>query len=268
MFLNKKYNLSNKYHRRIVLISDIHYYKKNIIQNLNELSKHIKSLNPDYICITGDLVDDQNIKDKDILINWLKDLSKISKVFISLGNHEFYYNHKLQDSYDKSLFDKIDRIKNVYVLNNQVHSEYGINFIGITLPKEYYDLDENEQELIYFMNKKYPHLSKGYNVLLVHSPATIAQPDVIYNLRCKKDINLILSGHMHAGLTFEWAKKILRGRGIIAPNYGFFKKYCYGIYNIDDIKLIISSGITKLSKSHIFGVFNFLYKSEVVIIDM
>lgn len=268
MIINKKYNISNSYHKRIILISDIHFCNKKIVPLLYELLDNIKELKPDYLCITGDLVDDKNIKDKEYLLDWIKDLSKICKILISIGNHELYFNHNIEESFDKELFDQIDRIKNVYVLNNKIRSEYGINFIGVTLPGDYYDLGEQENDLIYFMNKKFPKLDKGYNILLLHSPYHITKKEVLNELKCNKKLNLILSGHMHAGLTFEWLKKYLKGRGLITPQRTFFTKYCYGLYSVNDTKVIISSGITKLAKSHIFGLFNKLYKSEIVTIDL
>jgi len=263
-----RYNLGNTYKKRIILISDIHYFNKKIINDLYYLLEEIKKQKPDYICISGDTTDDIYIKDKEELVKWFKDLSKICKVIIEIGNHEFYYKHVLKESYDKELYNKIDRIKNVYVLDNQVHSEFGINFIGVTLPYEYFDTDEQEEELIYFMNRKYRNLSRGYNILLCHSPHQIAKESVMRKLKCHKDIDLVLSGHMHAGLSFEWSKKILKGRGLVSPKKALFPKHCYGLYKIDNTKVIISTGVTKLAKSHIFGLFNFLYKSEIIVIDI
>lgn len=262
------YKLDSSNNKRIILLSDIHYFNKKILPNLYEILNCIKKLNPDYICIVGDLVDDKNIKDQELLVKWLKDLSKICRVFISLGNHDFYYNHKPEDTYDKELFNEIDYLKNVYVLDNQVHSEYGINFIGVTLPNDYYDNGEEKEDLIYFMNKKYPFLSKGYNVMLIHSPYRISESRVLKKIKCHKNIDLILSGHMHGGLTFNFLKKILKGRGIINPQKGMFRKFCYGSYKVDKTDIIISSGITKLSKSHKIGMLDFLYDSEIVIIDL
>ena len=204
MKINKEYYcLGNKYNKRIILLSDIHYFSKRIIPQLYNILENIKKLKPDYICISGDIVDDKNIKNQDLLIKWFKDLAKIAKVIIELGNHEFYFNHEIEKCYDKKLFDKIDRIKNVYLLDNKIHSCDGINFIGVTLPNDYYDNGEDKDDLIYFMNKKYPYLSCGYNIMLIHSPYQIARNDVIKKIKCHKDINLILSGHMHGGLTFE-----------------------------------------------------------------
>lgn len=265
---HKYYNISNDYHKRIILLSDIHYFNKKIIPSLYELLKSIKELKPDYICISGDIVDDKNIKDQEILIKWFKDLKEICKVIIGLGNHDFYFNHTPEKSYDKKLFDSIDKIKNVYVLDNKVYSRDGINFIGVTLPSEYYDNKEDGGTLIHFMNKKYPYLSKGYNIMLIHSPYQIARINVLKELKCNKNINLILSGHMHGGLTFEFLKIILKGRGLVTPQKCLFKKYCYGNYKVYNTNIIISSGITKLSKSHKIGILSFLYKSEITIIDI
>ena len=269
MKINKEYyRIDSKYNKRIILLSDIHYFSKKIIPDLYNILESIKNLKPDYICFSGDIVDDKNIKDKDLLITWFKDLSKIAKVFIGLGNHEFYFNHETEKTYDKELFDKIDRIKNAYLLDNKVHSTNGINFIGVTIPNDYYDNGEDNTDLIYFMNKKYPYLSKGYNIMLIHSPYQVARASVLEKIKCYKDIDLILSGHMHGGLTFNFLKKCLKGRGFVTPQKGMFKKYCYGKYKIDNTNVIISSGVTKLSKSHKIGIFSFLYKSEITVIDI
>lgn len=262
------YKLDSNNNKRIILLSDIHYFNKKIIPNLYVLLEHINKLKPNYICIAGDIVDDKNIIDQIHLVNWISDLAKICRVFISLGNHDFYYNHKPESSYDKELFNKIDYLKDVYVLDNQVHSEYGINFIGVTIPNFYYDNGEEEEELIRFMNKRYPYLSRGYNIMLIHSPYSISDKNVFKKIRCHKKIDLVLSGHMHGGLTFNFLKKLFKGRGIISPQKGIFKKYCYGRYKIDKANIIISSGVVKLSKSHKLGIFDFLYDSEVTIIDI
>jgi len=262
---NKYYTLSNTYNKRIVLISDIHYFNKKIVPHLYKILDEIKKIKPNYICIAGDIVDDKNIKDQEYLVKWFKDLASISKVIIGLGNHDFYYNHEAESSYDKKLFDCIDKVKNVYVLDNRVYSNNGINFIGVTLPNDYYDNGEFKDDFIYFMNKKYPYLSSGYNIMLIHSPYNI---NSIKDIKCHKNLDLVLSGHMHGGLTFEFLKKVLRGRGLVTPQKGILKKHCYGKYKIDNTNVIISSGVTKLSKSHKIGILGFLYKSEITVIDI
>ena len=115
------------------------------------------------------------------------------------------------------------------------------------------------------MNKKYPYLSSGYNVMLMHSPYNI---ESLQELKCHKNIDLVLSGHMHGGLAFEFLRKILKGRGLITPQMNLLKKYCYGKHKIDNTNVIITTGVTKLSKSHKIGIFGFLYKSEITVIDI
>lgn len=263
-----KYRLESKLNKRVVLISDIHYYNKSVVPVLKLVFEKIKDLEPDYICITGDLVDDINIVDTKYLVDWIKSLSKISSVIISVGNHEHYYNHKLTKMYDYKLFNKFNEIDNVYVLSNKIKLIDNINFVGINLPYQYYNSNEKEKYLVEFMNKKYPKLRKGFNILLCHSPYVITNPSVLDKLKCKDNISLILSGHMHAGLTFKCLKKVLKGRGFITPQGKVLKKYCYGIYKYKNITSIISTGVTKLSKNYKIGIFNFLYEPEIVVIDM
>ena len=87
--LNKYYNF-NELNKKIVLISDIHYYDKKDIKLLDKVLDRIYEINPDYICITGDITDISNIYDEDYFIDWLKRLSSKIKVIVVLGNHEYY----------------------------------------------------------------------------------------------------------------------------------------------------------------------------------
>ena len=100
--LNKNYNIDNKLNKNIILISDIHYNDHTDLNRLNYILKEIRKHKPDYICIPGDITDKANINDENEFIEWLKKLSKIAKVIISLGNHEFYVNKN----------------KDIYFLNN------------------------------------------------------------------------------------------------------------------------------------------------------
>ena len=47
--INKYYNLIGNINTSIVLISDIHYYNKNIIKHLNKILENIKKIKPNYI---------------------------------------------------------------------------------------------------------------------------------------------------------------------------------------------------------------------------
>ena len=102
---------------KIVLLSDIHFSKYFIIDNLELIRNSVKKLEPDYICIAGDTIDEISVvydtKMISILNDFLNDLAKISKVFISLGNHDIRENKDL-------LYFKDLKIDNLYLLNNSI----------------------------------------------------------------------------------------------------------------------------------------------------
>ena len=116
---------------RIAVLADVHYYSKKNKGKINRVLKSIKSIKPDYICFPGDLMDRYQILDEEVIIDWFKELSKISKVIISIGNHEFIYHH---NDFNRELFDKIDKIDNCYVLDNKVMTFDNIDFVGVTIP--------------------------------------------------------------------------------------------------------------------------------------
>ena len=242
------------------MISDTHYYEKNDIKHLNKLLDKIKKLKPNYICISGDLTDTSRINDEKLLINWLKRLSKICKVVISIGNHELYINKK-DNIYglNYELFEKIEKINNVYVLDNKNIVLDNINFIGINLPIEYYyNSERNIDNDKYFAeikgNKKY------YNILLCHSPINVLKSELLKD----KNIDLILSGHMHGGVVPNILRRIIKHAGIISPAKKMFPKITYGNILKDNTNIIISSGITIFSNISNLKLLNFLFSSEIV----
>ena len=261
---NKKYNLSNKLNKKIVLISDIHYYSKKDIHNLNKVLDNIKKINPDYICITGDITDVSVVSDFDLLIEWLNKLTNICKVIMNLGNHEYYVNRKkCLFELNSEYIEEYKKIKNLYFLDNSCKVLDNINFIGLTLPIEHYMYNgENIEEFKKYLNKIKID-DKHYNVLLCHSPINISKEDVIKNT----NINLALCGHMHGGMVLEILRPLFKNRGLISPQKGLFPKYAYGNIKAKDKNIIITSGIKKLSENH-FPIFNFIFSSEVVEINI
>ena len=237
---NKIYNLKNKVPKEIILISDIHYASKKDIKYLNKLYLKLKELDPEYICIPGDLIDEAYIKDEDILIEWLEKLSQISKVIYSLGNHENCVNKKKkQFGYNKNLLNKISNIKNLYLLDNNNVEIDNINFIGITIPMKYYlekEVDDKELKDIFHKLKT---KKRKYNILLCHSPIDICTSNYLKD----SNIDLVLCGHMHGGILPRFLRKIFKNSGIISPERKLFPRNSYGYIKICDTEVIISSGI-------------------------
>lgn len=266
--IEKNYDMEAKLNKKIVVISDIHYYNKKDMKKLNKVLKKIEFIKPDFICIPGDLIDEAKIYDKDELINWLTNLGKICKVIISYGNHELFITKKHIPTFNEGLMEQIKNINNIKVLDNEVYSNSGINFIGITLPYEYYyKLAEDKDFFIKYFNEKFNRIDNKYNILLCHSPICIATPEVLDKLKIGARLNLVLSGHMHGGITPNFLKKILKGRGLISPRRKLFEKNCYGLNKINKTNFVISSGITVASHLNSFKFLDFFFSSEVSVIN-
>lgn len=262
--LNKKYNISNKLNKKIVLISDIHYSTKEDIDALNYVLDNIKKIKPNYICIAGDTLDTANPNDFNLLIKWLKSLSKIAKVIMIYGNHEFYLDRKNNEyGLNKNNIDEIKSINNLYFLDNENILIDNINFIGLTLPIEHYMLKCESKEDFKKYVKNIKSNKKNYNILLCHSPINISKEEII------KDINvdLVLCGHMHGGLTPNFLKPVLKNTGFISPQKSLFPKCAYGNIKIYNKNIIITSGIKVMSKSCFKHIKN-IFASEIVEINI
>lgn len=260
--INKEYNISNKLNKKIVLISDIHYYNKKDIICLNKVLDNIKRIKPNYICITGDIINNANVVDFDLLIEWLIKLSNITKIFMVLGNHEYYnvnHTYKLNDDY----INKIKRIDNLYFLNNKNIIIDDINFTGLNLPIEHYMCNkEDKYEFKKYINK-IKISNKHYNILLCHSPVNLVKKEIIDKI----NIDLALCGHMHGGIVPGFLKLIFKANGIIDPNKRLFPKNVYGKIEIGTKNIIITSGIKIISQKKLKLIKDF-FDAEIVIINL
>ena len=262
--INKVYNISSKLNKKIVLISDIHYYSENDIFRLNEVLENIKKINPNYICITGDIVDNSNISDFNMLIDWLNKLCNVSKVIMVLGNHDYYLDkknnlYKLNENY----INEIKKIKNVYFLDNQNKVIDNINFIGITLPIEHYMIHGENKSDFKKNIKNIKVNNKFYNVLLCHSPLNLSDEEII----SKINVDLILCGHTHGGLVPKFLRCFFKTSGLLNPQGKIFPKNVYGRIKKINKNVIITSGIKVLSESH-FALLKNIFSSEVVEINI
>lgn len=262
--LSKKYNISNNLNKKIVLISDIHYSGKEDIKTLNNVLDSIKQIKPNYICITGDTLDTATPNDFNLIKNWLKRLSKTTKVIMIFGNHEFYLDRK-NDMYglNESIINQIKNIDNLYFLDNENILIDNINFIGLTLPIEHYMCNSEKEEDFKQNIKNIKTNKKYYNVLLCHSPINISKEAIIKNI----DVDLVLCGHMHGGLTPNFLKPILKNIGFISPQKTLFPKCAYGNIKIHNKNIIITSGVKVMSKSSFKYIKN-IFASEVVEINL
>ena len=246
----------------IAHIADIHFDIPYNLEILEKIPQKIKEMNPDYICVTGDIVDNNGVLDNpkqyQIIHNFFKNLCSISKVIVTLGNHEMQGKKNIVNNYNEIL-NKLRKISTLIVLDNENYIDNNICFTGFNLSHEYYKLkDEKYNLFIEEFNKLNLKLDKNkYNVLLIHTPEDLLS-DNIYN--SVKDFELILAGHTHGGMM---PIKMKGHNGISAGNR-WFPKNVRGHLKRNNTNLIICSGIVRLSNStRFFRHFNWLYASHI-----
>lgn len=260
---NTNYNINN-IPANIVLIADVHYYSKYDLKHLNKVLDNIKKISPNFICISGDLLDESNILNEECIVEWLTKLATISKVILIKGNHEFYINRNLREyGLNENLFNKIKKIDNLYLLDNESIVINKINFIGITLPMEYYAIEDTKYvDMTKYLNNI--KIEKNcYNVLLCHSPINICNEELLK----KYNIDLILCGHTHGGIVPRILRPIIKNGGFISPKKKLFIKTAYGHLKIHNTDIIITSGITVISHINKFRILKNLFSSEIVNIN-
>ena len=175
----KKYNISNNnIETKIIHISDIHFQIKYDFTKLEKIKTVIKKHHPNYICITGDLIDDSSIIKNAIFkkyIKWLEELSLISKLIISIGNHEYMElkNKKYQQNEN---IDWLKKIKNdqIIVLDNNIYNSANITFIGYNPDYNYYEnKNQNKEKYNNELANLIEKTNQKYTILLLHTPSLI-----------------------------------------------------------------------------------------------
>ena len=256
----------------IVHISDIHFSTNTKVKDLEKIKKAINNISPNYLVITGDIIDTPSIvnnKNKiHELLNFLTGLAKVCKVFISIGNHDVLVDDDLR------FFNKLNDLYNIYVLNNNNYQDENVYIAGFTLPHEYYyNITGNESVDVFLeyldnnkklINKLPVNLPK---IALIHSPIKLTNKLVINKLH---EYDLILSGHTHNGMVPDFLNFLFpKNMGIISPRKNFFPEIAKGKIeqNIDNktITIVINGAITKLSlrSGKIFSRLNFMYNKSV-----
>lgn len=257
------YSITSKKVNNITMafLSDIHYYENFDIKLEEELIKQVKQMLPNYIFITGDIIDKASYLDmefnRDKLLNFMKSLSSITKVFLILGGHDLEDAKEIDYTKYKKIWHQLfDNKYNIYLLDNSIYTDDNINVIGITLEYEYYRTKpyENVNLIIEELNKnKYKVSNKKYNILLLHSPRRIITSKAVNSIPLLSSIDLILCGHMHDGVLPKFLKWLPTSIGLISPHKTLFPKYARGMIHKKtsnfDIFLLVSSGVTKISNS-------------------
>lgn len=220
----------------IVQISDLH--SKLFGENNKKLIQKIKSLNPDIVVVTGDLIDGEN-NNYNVALDFMKEISKLYRVYYIIGNHEQKsLIKKYKDEY-KEYFNKLHQIDFVNLDNNKVEIVKGdsnINLYGLTVPyscyKYLFDNQETTSIDIDFLEEKLGKVDREqFNILLAHTPFYFDEYE-------KWGADLTLCGHVHGGIV-----RLPLVGGLLSPDRKFFPKYDLGEYIKNKSTMIVSKGL-------------------------
>ena len=260
--------------KSICLFGDIHFSVKYNTKRFDKILDSVRMNKPDYICITGDIIDSSevdSIKDIDKLYNFIRELGEISKVIISLGNHEVMLikkRRKREYRYPTKFVDNLKKINNVIFLDNDKYVDDNICFIGYTETFSLSFIETGmEDTVINELSELLKDIdNKKYNILLSHNPLYVSKEKVYKNVKGYSKLKLILSGHTHNGLLPTFIKT---NTALISPNKRFFVPRARGQFKNGNVDVVITGGVVKLSYvSRIFRYFNFLFPINIDYINI
>lgn len=248
---------------RLCHFSDLHFWEGYKKERLESILEKVKELQPTYICVTGDLLDQASVSEKKEITCFLaffKKLSNIAKVLVILGNHDQTIFEKKQEKYiENALWKrKLKEIPNVYLLENDMYEDACICCYGYAQdPSTFKEETREEDIIIKDLQKKIPvPNSDKFYLVLMHSPLVVARPKVQKALSVLEKVDLILCGHTHGGIMPISFKG---NRGLVSAYKNPLPKYARGKIE-GRAPIIVHHGIIKLSKMNgFFHTFNFLF---------
>lgn len=203
----------------IVFLSDVHYGGCQLDSALENAVEEISQLNPDYLIIGGDLIDDFTSKSQmeNVVNIFSKAEVKKEMIFIN-GNHELLSSTKIKNEIESFTSDDLaNNLKKAgfVVLNNEaLQVSKDLTFIA----KDEFASGSDDD----FFNT---HLKDNkFSLCLDHEPDT-------WDKNCNFGIDLQVSGHNHYGQLFPI--------GFVSKFIGY---YIYGPYYQSNSELIVSSG--------------------------
>jgi len=211
---------------KILQISDLH--NKQFGNNQDVLIQKIKSIDPDIIAITGDLIDSKSY-DAKVSMELIRELVMEYPIYFVTGNHE-KWSGKYND------LEKELKKHHVIILRNEhvtiQKGEQKINLLGIDDPA-FVAGNRDERNVVKdeILKAKFEMKPHTYNVLLSHRPEFLVE-------YAKEKIDLVLSGHAHGGQV-----RLPFIGGLVAPNQGIFPTYTAGLYEKQNTSMVVSRGL-------------------------
>lgn len=206
---------------KIIHLSDLHEIE--LGKHHQQLLKRIDMFQPEYIFISGDVIDGRRKHHKkESLQELMQALCQRATVFYVNGNHEF------KNKFYPTLCDIMKEAGVIILENEQMMLEKENESISISgmMDANLFMNQEDYEETLYDLKSK-----DGFRILLSHRPEQ-------FEAYAKANYHLVFSGHAHGG-QIQYAYR----KGLFAPHQGFLPQYCDGLYQKEDTKMLVSRGL-------------------------
>lgn len=218
-------NLPKEFDGTVILhVSDLHS-KVFGIDN-EQLYAKIREIDPDYIMISGDMVNasDTNF---DVFYDFAEEVGPKYECYYIVGNHELALSNKDYNTIMKTITDF-----GIKVLDNETvtltKNGESVKLHGMWYNYRYYF---DEDFTLEAMNKIMGEEAEAFDILLTHNPKD-------FEVYAKWGAEIILTGHVHGGMVR------LPGIGaVFAPERTLFPKYSEAVYSIDNSQMVVSRGL-------------------------
>lgn len=209
---------------RIIQLSDIHNKDFH-----GRLSEKVKTLSPNIIVITGDLIDSRRT-DVSVAEKLINELKTIAPIYYVTGNHESRITEysELREILEKNGVEVLDG-KNIPIEKNGE----AITLTGIDDATFFGSGTLSEKEIIFAQELKElaQNREDNFGILLSHRPEII-------DIYADCGFDLAFTGHAHGGQI-----RLPFVGGLLTPNQGFFPEYDAGEFRKDQLTMIVSRGL-------------------------
>lgn len=226
---------------RVVVLSDLH---NETFGNDNcELVEMVRALKPDLILMAGDMVN-KDEDDTSTVLSLCSRLTDTAPVWYGLGNHEGIMIYERGIRLDQMLEEE-----GVHVLIAE-EEELEVKGSRILIGSISADTENYEDYGVDFIRQY--EKAEEFKLLITHFP------DLYYEKLADADIDLGVCGHFHGGQV-----QLPVVGGLYSVDYGFFPKYCNGMFELDNSTIVVSRG---LGNSHKIPRIN--NRPEIAVIDV
>lgn len=224
---------------RLVHLSDLH--AKAFGKGNRRLLRMVWDQHPDFVCITGDLVNRNLNGDMEAVFSLIERLSKLCPVVVSFGNHEV-------DGGQIGCLDRqLEELGALVLINRGATltvKGQTISFLGL---QERWQPVSQELGLVRELGR-----APGLRILLSHYPQFFSKEPYRYGTY---PIHLMLAGHAHGGqVRLPWVG------ALYCPGQGLFPHYAQGCYREQGSAMIVSRGLGRFPR-----VFN---RPEVIVAEL